>query len=423
MRKIFLFALGCLATMSAMAGEISVNTLNPLQKSQLVPMNEASFKTYYTRSQYIIPAADLSAISGQDITAVRYYCVDNLGSDWTNDAKVQIYLTEVSGTTLDDFVPRASAKVVYEGTITFPKDELNSVQLLITFDTPYRYNGGNLLVGCDNIEKGTTTPWGAEFRGVEAPLGSSIYGYNASLIDGYPNQQSFLPEATFTYSCPKATALKRYDNPKATSFQLIWTAGSTEDSEWNVYYRVKDSGAAFSSTVVTSNPCTVSGLDPETTYEVKVSTRCSATAESDVSNTLEVTTTELVCNKPYNLQVSNITSTSATFTWSGYDTHIKWIVGGMQADGLAPWDDEEVNAKTYTKTGLLPNTEYYVAVQGVCTATISSDFTTAVLFKTTAATGIDDVNAKHAATKMLQDGQLFILRDGKTYNVLGAEVK
>ena len=38
-------------------------------------------------------------------------------------------------------------------------------------------------------------------------------------------------------------------------------------------------------------------------------------------------------------------------------------------------------------------------------------------------TAIDNVNANVQATKVIRDGQVLIVRDGKTYNALGAEVK
>ena len=44
---------------------------------------------------------------------------------------------------------------------------------------------------------------------------------------------------------------------------------------------------------------------------------------------------------------------------------------------------------------------------------------------TAKATGIDNVSAakRNEATKFIRNGELFILRDGKTYSITGQEVK
>ena len=37
--------------------------------------------------------------------------------------------------------------------------------------------------------------------------------------------------------------------------------------------------------------------------------------------------------------------------------------------------------------------------------------------------GVENVNINAKTTKFIKDGQLFIIRDGKTFNALGTEVK
>ena len=38
-------------------------------------------------------------------------------------------------------------------------------------------------------------------------------------------------------------------------------------------------------------------------------------------------------------------------------------------------------------------------------------------------TAMEQVNAQNKTTKIVRDGQVFFVRDGKTFNALGAEVK
>ena len=55
--------------------------------------------------------------------------------------------------------------------------------------------------------------------------------------------------------------------------------------------------------------------------------------------------------------------------------------------------------------------------------TITSDTTIIAYFKEETSTAIDDVQDNVQCTKVIRDGQLLIIRDGRTYNALGVEVK
>ena len=64
---------------------------------------------------------------------------------------------------------------------------------------------------------------------------------------------------------------------------------------------------------VTEHPCTITDLDPETEYAIRVRPTC------DTLWSKEITITTLDgCPAPENVEVSDITKNSATVTWSGY---------------------------------------------------------------------------------------------------------
>lgn len=70
-------------------------------------------------------------------------------------------------------------------------------EITITFDTPYTYNGGNLLIGCDNTTDAGFTQ--INFNG-QTVSGASISGYNSSsLDDASATQRNFIPKTTFDY--------------------------------------------------------------------------------------------------------------------------------------------------------------------------------------------------------------------------------
>ena len=144
----------------------------------------------YTRSQYVIPAADLSVMAGAQITGLQYYTTYT--ADW--GVNYYVYLTEVSNTTMSGLIDRSAATVVYTGHLAAANGGMT-----ITFDTPYTYNGGNLLIGMDNLSQGTYVScyWVAT-----SVTNAGYYGYNYSSPTSmsYSYSTSYIPKTTFTYS-------------------------------------------------------------------------------------------------------------------------------------------------------------------------------------------------------------------------------
>ena len=74
------------------------------------------------------------------------------------------------------------------------------------------------------------------------------------------------------------------------------------------------------------------------------------------------------CPKPSNVNISNITSSSATVSWTQSDTSVSsWIVNYKEADATS-WDTIQTNTTTITLTDLQPATTYAVRIEAVCSA-------------------------------------------------------
>ncbi len=142
-------------------------------------------------------------------------------------------------------------------------------------------------------------------------------------IDG----ESTWSATTFTTDipCPAPTALA-YAELKSTQVDLTWTNGGSED--WVVAYK-KTSDADFTEVdVATSNVSiesntvtyTLTGLDAETEYTVKVRDNCEASYPGDGlsewTSTTTFTTLE-ACGQPINVTVTDITNNSASVNWTG----------------------------------------------------------------------------------------------------------
>ena len=155
----------------------------------------------FTKSQFVIPAADLTAMNGGTISALTFYTNDN-NVPYTSVSTVDVYLKELTSTTLSSFIAKSSATVFYSGTVDIVAAGTGGT-MTITFSTPYTYNGGNLLIGIEN-----TTDAGYKhiyFYG-QTVTGASGAGSDPNSLDDVTfTQQNFAPKTTFTYSSGGST--------------------------------------------------------------------------------------------------------------------------------------------------------------------------------------------------------------------------
>ena len=166
--------------------------------NQYIPMYGYSFD-YYTKSECIIPASELTAMEGGTITAITFYAATVTGPNPTfGTANQKVFLKEVSETTLSSYSGMTGATVVFDGTLPMPTTSASGYT--ITFSQGYTYNGGNLLIGIYNAAKGSwkTVRW----YGIDnQSSGVSAYGYhNDNLANVAFKAQKFLPKTTFTYT-------------------------------------------------------------------------------------------------------------------------------------------------------------------------------------------------------------------------------
>ena len=188
-----------------------------------VPMYVFYFDDF-ARSQYVIPAEALADMADGDITSIKYYTTTS-NIPYTTVATVDFYMTEVPYTTITSFIDKSSAQVVYTGTVSFA---LNGGvgEGVITLNTPYHYNGGNLLIGCDNIND-------AGYKNIyfygQTVAGASVSGSNSSSTAAVtPTNQDFIPKTTFTFE-PGAAA---GDDDPVT--EITWSNILPKDMETTV---------------------------------------------------------------------------------------------------------------------------------------------------------------------------------------------
>jgi len=164
----------------------------------------------YLKCEFVYPASELTDMVGSSISSMKFYLSSPATDSWGN-ANFQVFLKEISGTTISTF--SGAGTVVYEGALDGTQSAMT-----ITFTIPYLYNGGSLLIGFYNTVKGSYKS--ASFYG-ETVNGASVQGYSySSLSDVSATQRNFLPKTTFTYIPTLCTPTWSYSSSSYTSYYI-----------------------------------------------------------------------------------------------------------------------------------------------------------------------------------------------------------
>ena len=190
MKKVLtLFAVAAMA-FAAQAAELTV--AQGTDQADFAPIYGMYMDTRGTVSQVIYPADMLADMQGGTISAVKFYpteALKNFGS-----AKLQVALMEVEQDryTVTEMVEGATV-VVPEYTV-----ETGATELVIEFETPFVYNGGNLMIETTVTEAGSMNS--TKFNGVSCSYAVGLAQYTYSWSDTYYYEtEQVLPKATFTY--------------------------------------------------------------------------------------------------------------------------------------------------------------------------------------------------------------------------------
>ncbi len=294
-----------------------------------------------TKSQFIIPAADLSAMAYGSVNKLTFYSSD-ANKNW-GAATFEVYLAETSETSVSALADYTTMTQVYSGSLSI----VNNV-MEITLTTPYQYTGGNLMVGFLQTVSGTYS--NCNWYGVTA-TGASMGGYGSSI-----SQRNFLPKTTFDFtpgeepSCLPVSGLAVSDiaTDEAT---LSWTGDA---SSYNVYI-VTATDTTFDQSV-SGNTVTLTGLTPMTSYTYGVRSVCGGD-ESDI----RVVTFSTACAAVTLPYTETFASTSATRNCWNLVSNNDANVGGGDGMGFVTVSGRETmrfssysSASDYNQYGFSP---------------------------------------------------------------------
>ena len=232
-----------------------------------IPVNGLYVDTQGTTSEFIIPATTegMSNMEGGTVSKLTFY-VPNPPATWGSPT-IQLYIGEVDYTTLSTLNGPINFTVVATGVW-----DNTQTTIEVEFDTPYTYEGGNLLIGT-YVQTKSSTYNTTNFAGVSAESGSSRYN-NGS---GSGTAQSFLPKTTFTYTpgggsfCEKPATMEAF-NVTSNSAVLSWTGGS---GTYNLEYKLtsaEDWTRLLTNTSATTY--TLQDLNSGKAYQARVQSVC-----------------------------------------------------------------------------------------------------------------------------------------------------
>ena len=181
----------------------------------MVPFHGAAFDKN-SRSQYVVPATELKNMVGGGIHCLMYFCTsDNSGK--MPGGKVKIYMKEVNYTAMTEFEPVSDNDLVFYDYLKADETDPNS--LLITFNKPYLYKGGNLLICFENTP--TTEKTVKKFYGKKTDY---VTGLKTDNIGQKPGEAYFLPKTEFIYYPPTTAIRGTFTTPDIAA--LAWSGQS-----------------------------------------------------------------------------------------------------------------------------------------------------------------------------------------------------
>lgn len=240
-------------------------------------------------AQMLYPASLLTDMNGSTIGSITFYHQNTTATKTVNASTWYILMGETTETDLSTGFSTTALDTVYAGIL-----QVTNGVFSFEFNTPYTYNGGNLLV-----EIYTTGATGNYFGSSNQDCyGVDSIGSTYSSMST-PNYTAFLPKTTFTEvpSCFGVTNLA-IDATQTTSSSLTLTWTDTRNT--NATYTIYDvNGDDILAENVSGTSYTVSNLSANTIYTLGVAANCGAGDEAEMVTVLGRTSCAGTTGLPY----------------------------------------------------------------------------------------------------------------------------
>ena len=214
------------------------------------------------------------------------------------------------------------------------------------------------------------------------------------------------------------------------SADVTWTAGGSETA-WNLQYKTAAATNWSANIPVTTTSYQLTGLTAETAYQVRVQANCGNDGTSDWATANFTTPAEPVepCDAPTGLTIGNVTTTSATATWTPGGSETAWNIQ-YKLQSASQWQEATVQTTSYDIEGLSAASTYDVRVKAICSADNQSDFVTTTF--TTQTVGIDNITLANSINLMPNPADNYIdltinsnvdVKEAVVYNAFGQMIQ
>ena len=218
--------------------------------------------TYPQHTQCIYPASMLTAMTGQYISELRFYCSQPT-PQWTTPITVKLGPAPSATFSSNTFFDTAGFAVVFVGVF-----EPTSGGYIFHLSEPWLYTGGDLLVDITD-EGGGTELIGYNYGVVQNCSSCYQFSYDETSTSRY--KKYFLPKVTFTYdsyACGRPTNIVA-DTVGATDVLLHWNSATNSTA-----YYVSINGTDYP--VQADTMGFFSGLTPNSLNMVIVNSICNS---------------------------------------------------------------------------------------------------------------------------------------------------
>lgn len=211
----------------------------------------------------------------------------------------------------------------------------------------------------------------------------SVVAQAEGIGDSDPASESFETSSSETTQLDTPTGVEA-SGASESSIDISWSS-VTDAGEYLVQYRVTGADDWSSAPVVTDTSATVTGLEAETEYELRVTARAEGFDDSEPSSVVTATTED---ETPPQLDTPEVTtgdvgSDSVALSWSAIDNAENYLVEYRVADS-SDWSEiDAVTSPEATVTGLEPSTEYELRVTARAEGYTDSDPSSVVTATTT----------------------------------------
>ena len=260
--------------------EVVLSLYDGSSSSFNIPISSANVdnSTALTQTQFIVPAADLNTIRNRQIIEIMFYA-SRSSLTW-GAATFEVYMKETDRTSYST----STKEFESWGTCVYNNKGLSTNSggiMVIHLNTPFNYEGGNLMIGLKQKTKGTK-PSSTYWYSTANYSNNAIYSYGTTTV-----VTSYSPKVTIT-SIPVTTAPVKLDDNGYTTFASPWALDLTSMPSGLTAYRAKvfeeESKVRFYSDInqeVAANTGVLLAGSPGKTYMIPVAASGTTLADND----------------------------------------------------------------------------------------------------------------------------------------------